>query len=92
MYDGVKAMIEAEKKLAQGGNSTQQDKAHSNGAASCKAGSHIQKPEDITGKPEFSDNCKSLLKQHLTNEVWEKYKDAKDKYEFSFLDAILSGV
>jgi hypothetical protein len=43
MYNGVKAMIEAEKKLA-----ASAPKVAAAGAV-VKAGAHLKKPEDITG-------------------------------------------
>ena len=45
MYNGVKAMIEAEKQLqkAQGGG------ASAPASVPVKAGPHLKKPEDITG-------------------------------------------
>jgi arginine kinase len=54
-------------------------------------GSHLQNPEAITGFPYFPAGTKSLLHQCLTREIWEKCKDRKDKYGFTFKQAIFSG-
>jgi len=71
MYDGVKAMIEKEKKLRPKQTET-------------ICGSHLKKPEDIVGFPIFPDGTKSLLSKHLTKDVWEKLKEAKDEQGVSF--------
>ena len=49
------------------------------------------KPEDLVGWPEFPATTKSILKNQLTKEIWEKYKDQKDSAGFSFKQAIFSG-
>lgn len=54
-------------------------------------GSHLKSPEDITGYPYFPAGTNSLLHKCLTRDVWEKCKDRKDKYGFSFKQAIFSG-
>jgi len=54
MYNGVKAMIEAEKALPDI-HATSLDK-----------------------RPTFPENCKSLLKKHLTEDIWNRLKDVKD--------------
>lgn len=54
-------------------------------------GSHLSKPEDITGFPEFPAGTKSLLSKYLSKDVWEKLKDTKDKHGFTFKQAIFSG-
>ena len=77
MYNGIKAMIEAEKKLAAAGGS-----AASSGTV--KAGPHLKKPEDITGFVEFPAGTTSLLSKYLTKEVYDKYKGKKDKAGVSF--------
>jgi len=81
MYNGIKAMIEAEKKLAAaagGGN------APAAAAGTVKAGPHLKKPEDITGFVEFPEGTKSLLSKYLTKDVYNKYKGKKDKAGVSF--------
>jgi hypothetical protein len=44
-----------------------------------------------TGFPVFPSGTKSLLSQCLTRQVWEAYREEKDKYDFPFADAIFSG-
>lgn len=57
MYNGVKAMINAEKALAAA------DKPK---MVPVKAGSHLKKPEDITGHVDFPAGTSSLLCKYLT--------------------------
>ena len=52
-------------------------------------GSHLSTPEDITGFPYFPSGTKSLLQKCLTRDVWEKCKDRKDKYCFTFKQDLL---
>ena len=47
-------------------------------------GPHLSSPEELKGMPKFPEGTKSLLSKFLTKEIWEKIKDAKDKYDFSF--------
>lgn len=54
-------------------------------------GSHLKTPEDITNFPYFPSGTSSLLAKCLTRDVWEQCKDRKDKYGFSFKQAIFSG-
>lgn len=56
MYNGVKAMITREKELT-----PQED---------CKVGSHLKSPQEVNGFPVFPEGTKSLLKKHLTREIW----------------------
>ena len=66
MYDGVKAMIAAEKELG-GGFAPEQD-------TTC--GPHLKKPDDIDGFPVFPAGQQgSLLYKFLTREVWDQLKD-----------------
>lgn len=62
MYDGVKAMIEAEKEF--GGGYSEKD---------TKCGRHLKEPgADIGGFPVFPKGQQgSLLCKFLTREVWE---------------------
>ena len=85
MYNGIKAMIEAEKKLcaAAGGNKTAD--------VPVKAGPHLKKPEDITGFVEFPAGTTSLVSKYLTKDVYNKYKGQKDKAGVSFEQMVLSG-
>jgi len=80
MYDGVKAMIEAEKKIQ--ANDMM-------GRTIC--GSHLKTPDSIIGRPLFPEDCKSLLSKCLTPDVWNDLKNEKDKYDVSFKQCILSG-
>jgi hypothetical protein len=41
--------------------------------------------------PYFPGGTKSLLAKCLTKQVWEQLKDTKDKYGFTFKQAIFSG-
>jgi len=43
-------------------------------------------------KPVFPEGCKSLLCKYLTDDVWEKLKDVKDKHGFTLAELINSGV
>merc|ERR1712147_259425 len=54
-------------------------------------GSHLKAPEDITGMPYFPTGCGSLLQKCLTKDVWEQCKDRRDKFGFTFRQAIFSG-
>ena len=63
MYDGVKAMIHAEFELAKPVI-----------IENIKAGSHLKKPEDITGFVEFPEGTKSLLSKYLTKDIYLKYR------------------
>ncbi len=80
MYNGVKAMIEREKELAP----KVEEKP-------VQCGSHLKKPEDITGFPQFPAGTSSLVCKYLTQDIWDKLKDSKDKHNFTFKQAILSG-
>jgi len=48
-------------------------------------------PEDINGFPEFPEGTKSLLSKYLTKDIWLKQANKKDKFGFSFKQAIFSG-
>ena len=54
-------------------------------------GSHLNSPNDITGMPYFPTGCKSLLQKCLTKDIWEQCKDRRDKFGFTFRQAIFSG-
>ena len=54
-------------------------------------GSHLESPEAITGMPFFPTGTKSILCKCLTPEVWNQCKDKKDKFGFTFKQAIFSG-
>ena len=57
----------------------------------CMMGSHLQTPNDITDFPYFPGGTTSLLCKCLTRDVWEKCKDRRDKYGYTFRQAIFSG-
>ena len=54
-------------------------------------GSHLKSPEDIKSFPYFPSGTTSLLSKCLTRDVWEKCKDRKDKYGYTFRECIFSG-
>jgi creatine kinase/arginine kinase len=51
----------------------------------------MKSPEDLIGYPTFPEGTKSLLKKHLTREIWNELKGKHDKVGFSFKAAIFSG-
>jgi len=51
----------------------------------------MKKASEITAFPKFPPGTKSLLMKNLTHELWDKYKTKKDKFGFSFEQAIFSG-
>ena len=54
-------------------------------------GTHLESPEDIKSLPYFPAGCKSLLSKCLTPAIWEQCKDRRDKFGFTFRQAIMSG-
>ena len=54
-------------------------------------GSHLNSPEDIKGFPYFPTGTGSLLQKCLTRDIWEQCKDRRDKFGFTFRQAIFSG-
>merc|ERR1712153_177849 len=54
-------------------------------------GPHLKTPEDIVDLPHFPAGTKSLLSKCLTKEIWDTCKDRKDKFGFTFRQAIFSG-
>ena len=78
MYNGVKAMIEAEKALGGGG------KAPVVESDLVKAGPHLTKPEQLTGPIEWPAGTKSLVSRFVTPELFNKFKGKKDKAGVSF--------
>ena len=60
-------------------------------AAVCKVGSQLITPADINGFPEFPEGTKSLLQKYLTKDVWLKLANRKDKFGYTFKQAIFSG-
>ena len=83
MYDGVKAMIAAEKSLC--------GPVVTAAAVAVKAGPHLKTPADITGMVEFPAGTKSLLCKYLTPEIYNEYRGKKDSCGVPFEQMILSG-
>jgi len=54
-------------------------------------GAHLKSPEDIKGFPYFPTGTTSLLQKCLTKDIWEQCKDRRDKFGFTFRQAIFSG-
>lgn len=54
-------------------------------------GTELGTPDDLTGWPKFPEGCTSLVSKHLTEKVWNKYKDQSDKYNVSFKTCVFSG-
>lgn len=46
---------------------------------------------ELTGFPIFPEGTKSLLKKNLSREIYEKLMKKKDKFGFTFKQAIFSG-
>lgn len=82
MYNGVKAMIDAEKELIQ------KEIAK---LPKVEAGPNLKKPEDIKNIPTFPAGTKSSLARFLTPRIYLNYRGQKDKYGVSFEQMILSG-
>lgn len=61
------------------------------GTPDVMCGSHLKKPEDLSGFPTFPQGTKSLLMKHLSRDIWANLGEQKDKYGFSFKQAIFSG-
>ena len=62
MYNGVKAMIAAEKALGGGP-----------AAEPVQCGTHLKKPEQITGPPVWPEGTKSLVSKYVTKDLYNKY-------------------
>lgn len=54
-------------------------------------GKHLKTDADLTDWPMFPEGCKSLVSKHLTEEVWNKYKDQSDASGVSFKTCVFSG-
>jgi len=86
MYNGVKAMIEAEKALVA------KKAASADAGAVVKAGSHLKTADEMTSLPVFPEGTKSLVSKYLTQDIWDKYHDKSDKFGVSFKTCVFSGV
>jgi hypothetical protein len=86
-------MIDKEKELrgGAGGAKPAGGAGAAQAAPEVQCGSHLKKPEELTGFPKFPAGTKSLLFKNLTPEMWAKYHDKKDKHGFSFKAVIFSG-
>lgn len=56
-----------------------------------KCGSDLTDESSLTDYPEFPDGCKSFLSTHLTESIWNSYKDASDSAGISFKKCIFQG-
>ena len=54
-------------------------------------GEHLKTPEDITAYPYFPAGAKCIMAKVITPAVWDKCKDRKCKYGFSFKQTIFIG-
>ena len=61
------------------------------GADCTMMGSHLKSADEITGFPHFPSGTTSLLNKCLTREVWEQCKLRRDRFGFTFKQAIFSG-
>ena len=69
MYNGVKAMIEAEKAL--GGGPQKPAVAASSEPVQC--GPHLKTPDQLTGPPVWPEGTKSLVCKYVTPELFKKF-------------------
>ena len=74
MYDGVKAMIEAERNLGGGGAAPSGD--------AIEAGPHLKDISQLTSMPVFPAGTKSLVSKYCTPEVFNANKGKKIHAEF----------
>jgi hypothetical protein len=70
MYNGVKAMIAAEKALGGGGSAPAASAA---AGANVECGPHLVKPEQITGPPVWPAGTKSLVSKYVTPALFNKF-------------------
>ena len=56
-----------------------------------QCGDALKTEDDLTAWPQFPDGTKSLVCKYLTKEVWDEYKDQKDKAGVSFKTCVFSG-
>jgi hypothetical protein len=94
MYDGVKAMMDAENALEKKGGAAPAQAAPAGAPAAggmVKAGPHLKDIKDLTGPVEFPAGTKSLVCKYMTPEIFNKYKGTKDKAGVPFELMVLSG-
>ena len=85
MYNGVKAMIDAEKALMPRPQTPPEDMSKPN------VGDFLKTPDDLKSLPRFPPGTNSALSKNLSKDVWDKCKDLKDAHGFTFKRAIFSG-
>lgn len=61
------------------------------GASGTMMGAHLNDWDDIKGMPHFPSGTSSLLAKCMTPDIWNLCKDRRDKFGFSFKQAIFSG-
>ena len=71
------------------GHSTLKKPAPVAGRTHC--GPLLKSVDDLTDFPLFPEGTKSLLSKHLSEEVWNEYKDQVDDAGVSFKICIFSG-
>jgi hypothetical protein len=71
------------------GHSTLKKPAPVAGRTHC--GPWLKSVDDLTDFPLFPEGTKSLLSKHLSEEVWNEYKDQVDDAGVSFKICIFSG-
>ena len=76
MYNGVKAMIAAEKALG-GGPAAAPAGGASGEPVEC--GPHLKSPSQLTGPPKWPAGTKSLVSKYVTPDLFNKHKGTKDK-------------
>jgi hypothetical protein len=54
-------------------------------------GKDLKTADDVVNFPVFPEGTKSLLMKHISPKIWDQLKDKKDKFGFSFRQAIFSG-
>lgn len=52
----------------------------------------IRSPATLSDFPDFPDGCRSLLKKHLTWDVWSRLKDLKTRSGVGLVDCMRSGL
>lgn len=78
MYDGVKALLDSERRLKIG--QTVEDIL----GLTCEAGPALETAENITGRVKFPSGCRSCLSKALTKDVYKIYKGKKDACGVTF--------